>query len=160
MATPMATAVAAGEGTDDTKPFLIEGFIEISIGDEKFRLDGIVGKHLKVEYHKPLEEAVSIGSIVDMVGAVGSGLGLTDVAHFNSFVTGKINELKNSVPALGKVADLLLNTPVKVTDLGIDTQEGKYQFGFGVDLTGQGLAYAGISLNAFGFVITYTKPKE
>lgn len=157
----MTTTVAAAEGTDDTKPFLIEGFIEISIGDEKFKLDGIVGAYLKVEYHKPFEEAVSLGTIPEMVGAVASGLGVADGATFAGNLTNRIGDL-GRVPGLQPVAKILNEGVVKVTDLAIDTQEGKYQFGFGVDLTGlePPIGYAGITLDAFGLLFTYTKPKE
>lgn len=151
----MPHAVAAA---DDAATFTTEGYITITIGDEKFELRGTVGAHLKVEYHKTFEEALPLGTIPDMVSGIAGGLGITDGPKFKQELDARIDQL-GTVPGLKAVADLLKNGVVKVTDLGIDTQEGKYQFGFGVDLTGADLKYAGISLDAFGLLVTYAPPK-
>jgi hypothetical protein len=152
---PMA-AVPAAFAAEGGGPLLTEGFITITIGKETFELHGTVGDYLKVEFHKPFDKAPDLGTIPEMVAAVASGLGVADGPTFEANLKEKITKL-GKVPGLEKVAKALNESTVKVTDLGIDTQADRYQFGFGVDLTGAQIAYAGISLDAFGLLFTYTK---
>jgi hypothetical protein len=154
---PVTTA-AAGAG-----PGLVtEGFITITIGTgpdaQQFELRGTVGGHLKVEYHREFADAVDLGTIPAMAGAVAGGLGVGDAAQFQKSLEDLIAQL-GAIPGLKEVADILGTLTVKVTDLGIDTQVGKYQFGFGADLSASALSYAGVKLAAFGLLFTYTKPK-
>lgn len=153
--TMAAAPGALGDG--DGGNLLTEGFITISIGDEKFELRGIVGAYLKVEYHKSFEEALPLGTIPEIVANVATALGVPNAKDFATNLNTMLTELE-SVPLVAPVANILKTGVVKVTDLGIDTQTGKYQFGFGVDLAGEKVG--GISLDAFGLLFTYTKAKE
>ena len=155
LARPMAAApqaVGAGEGGN----LLTEGFITISIGDEKFELSGVVGAYLKVEYHKSFEEALPLGTIPEIVGGVASALGVPNAQEFTANLNKMLTDLEG-VPLVKPAATILKEGVVKVTDLGIDTQTGKYQFGFGVDLARRDIKMGEISLDAFGLLFTYTK---
>jgi hypothetical protein len=155
---PMAAAPGAlGAAADGT--LLTEGFITISIGEEKFELRGIVGGYIKVEYHKSFEDALALDTIPNIVGSVAKALGVPNAAEFATKLTAMLEDLE-SVPLVKPAATILKDGVVKVTDLGIDTQMGKYEFGFGVDLVGKNISCGGISLDAFGLLFTYTKPKE
>jgi hypothetical protein len=145
-------------GAGDEGKLLTEGFITISIGDEKFELRGIVGDYLKVEYHMTFEDAVPLGTIPDIVGSVAKALGVPNADEFTNNLNQMLTDLE-AVPLVKPAATALKTGVVKVTDLGIDTQSGKYQFGFGVDLT-TGEPVAGIAVDAFGLLFTYTKAKE
>jgi hypothetical protein len=145
-------SLAAGDGGN----LLTEGFITISIGDEKFELSGIVGAYLKVEYHKSFEEALPLGTIPEIVGNVANALGVPNAKAFTGNLDAMLTDLEG-VPLVKPAASMLKEGVVKVTDLGIDTQTGKYQFGFGVDLAGKNISCGGISLDAFGLLFTYTK---
>jgi hypothetical protein len=150
----MAAAPGAlGEGGS----LLTEGFITISIGEEKFELRGIVGDYLKVEYHKSFEEALPLGTIPEIVGNVAKALGVPNADEFTANLDKMLDDLEK-VALVAPAATVLKTGVVKVTNLGIDTQTGKYQFGFGVDLAGKPVA--GNSLDAFGLLFTYTKAKE
>jgi hypothetical protein len=156
VAKPRAATRGLGAAGDPSK-FLTEGFVTITINKEPFTLRGTVGASLNVQYHKDLEHAAPLGTIPDMVAAIASGFGLADGDDFKQKLQDTIAAL-GQVPGLGPVAKILNEGQVKVTDLGIDTASGKYQFGFGVELSD--FKYGGISLDAFGLVFTYHKPAE
>ncbi|MEZ5292017.1 MAG: hypothetical protein R2745_13105 [Vicinamibacterales bacterium] len=145
-----AAVMTAGSGAS---AFTASGFIQIKIGDQEFTLRGTVDQYIVVSYHKPYEHAVSLGKLPDMMGQVGTALGL-DGADFttklNAFLTGL-----EAIPGLAPVAKILKTGIVKVTDLGIDTKKQEYAFGFGVDCT---QTLATIPIAAFGVTFTYTKP--
>lgn len=156
---PMAAA-PGGAGNDSS--LLTEGFITISIGEEKFELRGVVGGYLKVEYHKSFEDALPLGTIPDIVTDVAKALGVPNAAEFKDKLDTMLTDL-GEVTLVAPVAKILNEGVVKVTDLGIDTQANKYQFGFGVDLTGEkekDRDVGSIALDAFGLLFTYTKPKN
>jgi hypothetical protein len=158
--TSVATAAAApltAEGAADSATLVTQGYIRVTIGDDHFELRGTVGDHLKVAWHKPFEEAVDLGTIPEMVGAVAGAIGVADAAHFTDELNKKLDALE-SIGGLKPVAHLLKTATVKVTDLAIDTQIGKYEFGFGVDLSASDVSYKGVSLDAFGLLFTYTAP--
>jgi len=158
MTRPVAAAPGApGAAADGT--LLTEGFITISIGEEKFELRGIVGDYLKVEYHMSFADALALGTIPEIMGNVAKALGVPNAAEFTTKLTAMLKDLEG-VPLVKPAATILKNGVVKVTDLGIDTQMGKYEFGFGVDLAGKNINCGGISLDAFGLLFTYTKSKE
>ena len=65
------------------------------------------------------------------------------------------------MPLLDRSQGCLSGFPPGVrTDLAIDTEVGKYQFGFGVDLSGNDppLGYKGVEMTAFGLLFTYSRP--
>jgi len=158
MTRPVAAAPGApGAAADGT--LLTEGFITISIGEEKFELRGIVGDYLKVEYHMSFADALALGTIPEIMGNVAKALGVPNAAEFTTKLTAMLEDLEG-VPLVNPAATILKDGVVKVTDLGIDTQTGKYEFGFGVDLAGKNISCGGISLDAFGLLFTYTKSRE
>lgn len=136
---------------------LTEGFLRITINGQPFELRGQVGAHIKVAWHQPFEQGVSLGTIPEMIGAVAGALGVADGDAFTRQLNGKLEAL-SGVPGLKPVADILKNDPVVVTDLAIDTQNGAYQFGFGVKL--ENVTYKSISMDAFGLLFTYTSKAE
>lgn len=146
-------AGAEGDG------LLTEGFIRVTISDEHFELRGTVGDHVKVAWHKPFEKGVDLGTALDMAEAVASALGVADPAQFKTELQTKLDAVKN-LPIAKQIVAIVEQAHVRVTDLGIDTLAGKYQFGFGWNLStlDPPAAYKGISLDAFGLLFTYTKP--
>lgn len=144
------------------KAVSVEGFVTIAIGEvHKFTLSGPIGKSFVVEWHaKDFDDAAQIGSINDMADSVATALvGAADAAAFETKIKDGVNQLKAipGVKVLADIADLMLTTPIKVTDLVINTGSEVYEFGFGVDLRGHGLKLGNIELDAFGMRVTYAK---
>jgi hypothetical protein len=131
----------------------------VTTNEQRFELRGTVGDHLKVAWHKPFDEAIDLGTIPEMVGAVAGAIGVADGASFKAELDAKLDALEN-IGGLKPVAHLLKTATVRITDLGIDTQVGKYEFGFGIDLSASSIAYKGVSLDAFGLLFTYTAAPE
>ena len=155
--TGASAPLAAGEAGEGG--LVIEGYVRITISDKHFELRGTVGEHVKVAWHKPFEEGVDLGTATQMAGAVAGALGVANPEAFTKQLNEKLDSVKN-LPIVGGFAKIVEEAPVKVTDLGIDTLVGRYQFGFGWDLSGMGAGYQGITLDAFGLVFTYTKTQE
>lgn len=147
-----------GAGAADS-PLVIDGYVRVTINAEQFELRGTVGEHLKVAWHKPFEEGVNLGSVLDMSAAVAKALGVQQAEAFAAQLKARIDGLIG-VPALEAIAKVFTTDPVIVTDLAIDTEVGKYQFGFGVDLSGNEppLGYKGVEMTAFGLLFTYSRP--
>ncbi len=147
-----AVATAAGA---EAEGFTARGFIQIKIKEEIFELRGVVGGYLRVEYHEPFESALELGNFASIIGDVASALGVKDGKKFGDDLEEKIKALEGT-PVAGVVAKLL-NAPLKITDLLIDTRAGgTYQFGFGVDLSGAGIKVGELELHAFGMLFTYS----
>ena len=155
---PMGASLMAAEGAPEAH-LVTEGFIRITINEQPYELRGTVGDHLKVAWHKPFEEAIDMGTIPEMVGAVAGAIGVADGASFTAELNAKLDALEK-IGGLKPVAHTLKTASVRITDLGIDTQVGKYEFGFGVDLSASGIAYKGVSMDAFGLLFTYTTAPE
>ena len=153
-AAPLLGAEGAPEST-----LVTEGFIGVTINEQYYELRGTVGDHLKVAWHKPFAEAIDLGTIPDMVGAVAGAIGVTNGASFKAELEAKLDALEK-IGGLKPVAHTLKTASVRITDLGIDTQAGRYEFGFGVDLSAAGVAYKGVSMDAFGLLFTYTTAPE
>lgn len=158
-APPVRAALGAGAAADNDGKLLTEGFITISIGDKKFELRGVVGDYLKVEYQVSFEEAESLDTLPNIIGGVAKALGIPNAEEFAGNLNAMLEKLQ-TVPLVKPAAEILANGVIKVTDLGIDTQAGIYQFGFGVDLAGGKTGDGSIALDAFGLLFTYTKPKD
>ena len=158
-AAPMGAAapLTAGEGGAPEGPLVTKGFIRVTINEEPYELWGTVGDHLRVSWHKPFEDAIDLGTIPEMVSAVADAIGVADGASFKAELEAKLDALEN-IGGLKPVAHALKTATVRITDLGIDTQVGKYEFGFGVKLSG--VAYKGVSLDAFGLLFTYTPERK
>lgn len=154
-----AAPLLAGDEPTEEATLVTEGFIHVTINEQHYELRGTVGAHLKVAWHKPFEEAIELGTIPEMVGAVAGAIGVADAASFKAELEAKLDALEK-IGGLKPVAHLLKTATVRITDLGIDTQIGKYEFGFGVDLSKAGVAYKGVSLDAFGLLFTYTAAPE
>lgn len=161
VATTKARAAAAGTlgAGAEGDGLLTEGFIRVTINDEHFELRGTVGDHVKVAWHKPFEEGADLGTALDMADAVAVALGVGEPGKFKAELQAKLDAVKK-LPIASTIATIVEQAHVKVTDLGIDTLAGKYQFGFGWSLAtlDPPAAYKGISLDAFGLLFTYTKP--
>lgn len=157
---PLGAAPLMGaEGGAPGGQLVTEGFIRITINEQPYELRGTVGDHLKVAWHKPFEEAIDLGTLPEMVGGVAGAIGVADGASFKAGLDEKLNALEK-IGGLQPVAHALKTATVRITDLGIDTQAEKYEFGFGVDLSASGIAYKGVSMDAFGLLFTYSKDRE
>jgi hypothetical protein len=115
-----------------------------------------VGAYLKVVYHKSFEEALPLGTIPEIVGNVASSLGVANAKEFTANLNTMLTDLEG-FPLVKPAVTILKEGVVKVTDLGIDTQTGKYQFGFGADLAGKNIRCGPVSVDAFGLLFTYTQ---
>ena len=145
-------AAATGAGAS------YEGFVVIVIADKEFQLSGKVGTEVVVEYHQPYNQAILLGTFADMIGTIGSALGMPD--DFRDKIKAVIETI-GELPGVGKIFDILVNSPLRITDLEINTKTKRYQFGFAFDLSDKNVAIGeagkGIKLQAFGLRITYDK---
>jgi hypothetical protein len=150
----MSTAVTRlTDGPASTESaFTVKGYVVIDIGDKQFMLDGDVGSYINVQYHRSFDEAVSIGTIPQIAEAVAGALGI-DQKEFHEKITKDIDNLK-VIPGLPAA---LKKLTIKVTDLGINTNDNKYEFGFCCDLSTAGIKAGGVQLRGFGMKITYSR---
>jgi hypothetical protein len=153
-AAPAPAALKAGEAAESG--LQVEGFIVIKIGDEEFTLQGKVGAAIIVSYHKPFDEALPLGTLPQMIGAVAAALGVPDAKGFQDHVKSTLDDM-GKVPVLGGVVKMLSEGVFKITDLGINTQTGTYEFGFGVDTSA---TVNNIPIAAFGVKLTYVAPRQ
>ena len=153
-AEPGPAAPKAGDAAESG--LQIEGFIVIKIGDEDFTLQGKVGAAIIVSYHKPFDEALPLGTLPQMIGAVAKALGVPDADGFQKHLQSTLEDM-GKVPVLGGVVKMLSEGVFKITDLGINTQTGTYEFGFGVDTSE---TVNNIPIAAFGVKFTYVTPKR
>lgn len=168
-------------------PVSVDGFIVLDIVDKKYTLTGSFSKFkppggtkeasgIVVEYHKPFNEAITLGSIDDIIVVVGDqlvgsgggvsfqtqwwGQGGSSTSPTEDSTLGRIKV----VPAIGGVITQVLAAQIRITDLGINTITSTYQFGFAFDFTnlnnGKGLTLLDnvpLSIQALGAKITYQK---
>jgi hypothetical protein len=127
------------------------GFIVLKIGDDEFTLDGYVGDFIIVSYHRSFEEALPLGTITEMLGAVAGALGVPDAPKFEKDLNDLLDNLAK-IPVLGPIIKVLKEGVFKVTDLAINTQTKTYEFGFGVDTSE---TVDNIPIKAFGVKFTY-----
>lgn len=154
-----APLAAPGDG-DGAGGFVTEGFIRVTINKQEFELRGTIGDHLKVAWHKPFDQGVDLGTAPEMAGEVAGALKVADADTFTKDLNDKLTQA-GQIPIIGGFADFVKSAHVKVTDLAVDTEIGRYQFGFGWDLsTMEGANYKGISIDAFGLVFTHTTTKK
>lgn len=144
---------AADNPTNPDPGFTIDGYVIITIGDKQFVLDGTVGAYIDVQYHKSFDDAVSLGTIPNMVVAIGTALGIADPADFKTRVDNAIANL-GVIPGLPAVLNTLV---IRITDLGINTSTQVYQFGFACDLSTSGISFQGVAFKGFGVKVTYAK---
>jgi hypothetical protein len=149
---PNTSIVKAG----DTKSLTLKGSITIKIGSESFTLEGTVGNNIIVEYHADFDKAINLGSITEMGGEVAQALGVGDMAKK---ITDEIENLKNNAPPI--LADVIkvIDSPIRITDLVINTQTNHYAFGFALDFTTQDIKIGNIQLMSFGLLIDYSSPE-
>lgn len=138
---------------DDVPPVQISGYIVLNIGDQRFTLEGSVGSAIIVEFHRSFDDAVPVGTIPEIAGAVGSAFGLNG-DDFKKEVTDRINSIP--IPAVATALNTLV---IKITDLAINTSTNVYQFGFCCDLSAANIEAGGVKLGGFGLRITYTNTK-
>jgi len=150
----VSTVPTVGAATGTGSTLTVAGTVVLTIAGQQYTLTGTVGSAIIVEYHKPFDQAISIGSITSIAGEVGTALG---VPQIGTQATSAVNSL-SGVPVLGSVVAAIANANIRITDLAINTQTKTYQFGFAFDFTAGGSppTLAGITLDAFGLLVSYT----
>lgn len=148
---PAGTELMAAE---DGSGVTVEGSLVININGEDYTLKGTVGSHLIVKYERDFPDGANIGTILDIIDAVGKALGAPGIKEK---VEGTMDSLK-SVPILADVVKVLTTSPIQITYLEINTATSTYGFGFALDFRNQNIEAAGIKLNAFGLKVSYVKP--
>jgi len=79
---------------------------------------------------------------------------------FKSKVDSVIDDL-DKMPLIGGIVEVIENTSVRITNLGINTKTGEYSFGAGLDFTKTPFhSKQGLSLDAIGFQVNYNKEKD
>jgi len=143
---------------EETKPGLkVVGLVIVEIGGEKFELEGTIGKDIVVEYHRRFDDALPLPSIVKIIGGVSEALGITDKNAMETKWEDAKAKFKD-IPVLKPLLDLL-STPIRITDLAINTKTKTYQFGFAWDFTESesfDIKDFGLKLDAIGLKLTYT----
>lgn len=150
-------ATASGGSTSSTT---VEGHITIQIGQEMFTLEGTVGEHIIVSYHRDFMHAANLGNIFNIIKPIAGAFGLqgSEIDDFNNNAKKFLDSL--DIPALQGIYTVLEKTEVRITDLEINTLSGVYQFGFGLDFSAVNIAIGNISVKSFGMKITYMSGKE
>jgi hypothetical protein len=129
---------------------LVDMALVLRIGEKEFMLDGTANSSgIKVEYAQLWKEAADLGRVGSTLEALGAALGLDDLEQrFTSFINGLPGFLKNVVAAFA-------NAHIIITDLSINTQEGKgYIIGAGLLFTGLPRVQVG-SIRLFAFLVKY-----
>lgn len=158
--TPAAQANDAGGGGGGGGSTTVEGSITVTILNQTYTLTGTLGQHLIVEYHASFEDAITVGSIDDIVGEIGKAVGYPDLGNQVKQFTQ--NDLAN-VPVLKTVFSLLTEVKIKITDLEINTQTNTYGVGLALDFTQlpagtTAPTLLGIELLSVGFKVTRVNP--
>jgi hypothetical protein len=135
----------------------VAGLVIVEIGGEKFELEGTIGKDIIVEYHRRFDDALPLPSIVKIIGGVSEALGIAEKdAMENKWEEAKAKLV--NIPILKPLLELL-STPIRITDLAINTKTKTYQFGFAWDFTESqsfNIDDFGLKLDAIGLKLTYT----
>ena len=151
----------AGEETTSVQASLI-----LEIERKNFELVGEIGKtedgkpKIIVEYNRPFDQALLIGTIDQLIVSVAAAMNLP--GGFADSWT-KVNTDVKGVPVLGPVFERFTETPIRITDLVINTVMGKYEFGFAFDFKSSSkgpVTLAGdfpLKLDAFGLKVTHEK---
>jgi hypothetical protein len=148
----MTTTTLVQAGTGST--IQVAGFITVDISGTPYTLSGTVGSAIVVDYHRSFADAANVGTIQSIITSVATALGSTSLG---AEVSAALDSVKG-VPFLGPVVAVLTTSNVRITDLAINTATRTYQFGFGLDLTGQDIKLGSITLDSFGLVVTSTDP--
>jgi hypothetical protein len=157
--TPAAQTTAPGGSTGSTA---IAGSITVSILNQTYTLTGTLGDHLIVEYHASFQDAITVGSIDDIVGEIGKAVGFPDFGSEIQAFTSTGGDLAN-VPVLKDVFTILKDLKIKITDLEINTQTNTYGVGLALDFTQlpptvSAPTLLGIELLSVGFKVTRVNP--
>jgi hypothetical protein len=132
----------------------IEGMVTVTIAKHQFTLDGTLAKSaVIVEYHADYADSVTLGTLTDIAGQIGSVFG---VDGLSGQITTAANQL-SSVPVAGDALKDVLNASVRITDLVINTATSTYGVGMALDFSANPPTLAGIQLDSIGFKVTYSK---
>jgi hypothetical protein len=134
---PVPLTPAAAQPTDTggaTGSTTVEGSITVTILNQKYTLTGTLGAHLIVEYHASFEDAITVGSIDDIVGNIGNAVGYPNLGAEIKTFTSSQGDLAN-VPVLKNIFSMLTEVKIKITDLEINTQTNTYGVGLALDFT-------------------------
>lgn len=130
--TPAAAQPAGTGGT--TASTTVEGSITVTVLNQKYTLTGTLGDHLIVEYHASFEDAITVGSIDDIVKNIGNAVGYPGLGAEIQTFTGSSGPLAN-VTVLKDIVTKLAEVKIKITDLEINTQTNTYGVGLALDFT-------------------------
>jgi hypothetical protein len=153
--------LATRDANAPANKLIVEGFVTLDISGTPYTLSGKFSKPTGIvfAYHKPFEEALRIGSIDTIITEVGTKLvGADDAAGFKD-KWDSAKEVMAATPLVGEISDKIIAAQICITDLGINTKIGEYQFGFAFDLRDDPLGLGPIEIQAFGVKLTYTKPQ-
>jgi hypothetical protein len=147
----------------------VQASLILEIERKNFELVGEIGKtednkpKIIVEYNRPFDQALLIGTIDQLIVSVAAAMNLP--GGFADSWT-KVSTDVKTVPLLGPVFDRLTETPIRITNLVINTVMGKYEFGFAFDFKNstKGPVTLGpdfpLKLDAFGLKVTHEKTKD
>ena len=157
--TPAAQPADTGGSTGSTT---VEGSITVTILSQTYTLTGTLGDHLIVEYHASFQDAITVGSIADIVGQIGTAVGYPGLGGEIQTFTSTQGDLAN-VPVLKNIFSMLTEVKIKITDLEINTQTNTYGVGLALDFTQlppnvSAPTLLGIELLSVGFKVTRVNP--
>lgn len=142
----------------------VNGYVDIVIFGQDFRLDGTVGETVEVGYR---DKEVKLGTIPEIIGDVAKALVGPESAATFSTEFDKVTTSLKDVPGLGAIMDALLSMDIYVTDLFIKARTGAGEgsefkvleaaFGFRADFAsaGKNLKLGPVELAGFGVVFEY-----
>ncbi len=127
--------------------------VTVQIAGEIFTLSGKLDTgSIVVEYHKPFDQAISLGSLDTIAEQIGTALNFTDL-------TGIINTAHDDLaklPVLGEIVNAIETATIRITDLVINTATKTYGIGLALDFTTSNPLpqLFGITLVSLGFSVT------
>jgi hypothetical protein len=131
----------------------------VRIAGEIFTLGGKLDSgNIVVEYHKPFDQAISLGTIESIAAEIGTAL------HFDG-LSAAIQQVHDDVKGLPVVSDIVHfidSATIRITDLVINTATKTYGVGLALDFTTSNPLpqLFGITLISLGFSVTKVNDKQ
>jgi hypothetical protein len=134
----------------------LEGSVTLTIAQHKFTLSGTLAKSaVIIEYHADFADAVTLGSLTDIVSEIATLFGIADL---QSDIDSAITQIQ-TLPVAGPAISSLLHASVRITDIVINSATSTYSFGMALDFSADPPTLLDtIQLDSIGFKVTRSKP--
>jgi hypothetical protein len=138
----------------------VDGSVTFIIGGHPFTLAGSLGSNIVVEYHKPFDQAVNLGTLRAFIQDVDSAFGLGGDSAASAALTSGVGSLSNATSG-GQLTlpGNLQEVSVRITDIVLNTATKHYGLGVAFDFTAADVSVGGadgIKLLSVGLNVDFT----